>query len=246
MFLPSDIPPGVTLADLSPSSRLALQRAKRKRVSAIQRVGEMMLQQSSREHRAMLEAGRKESELFLQEMRAARKQEKEGTDTMCSLFREALTTLKDISRAMMQSWSGAAQERAQGPGQEHEFEASALGLGQPTLVKIEEWPSTSEIGQPTWGEFEERPSTSGVGQPELGEFEAQPSTVGVGRPTQEDTLVHSPVAVTPPPPLATSSPTGRPSGSLVMRGASRHQPRTLAGYRARRLAKAKKPYSPRD
>lgn len=227
-FLHSAIPPGITLADLSPASRLTLQRAKRKRVSAIQRVGDMMLQQSTREHRAILEAGRKEHKEFMEEIRAARQQEKEGTDTVCSLFRDSLAILKDMSRAMMPSWSEVTQERMQGPEQEHEFEAqpSTSGVGQPTEIKVEVWPSISEVSQPT-----------GI------KVEAQPSTSEVAQPTQGNILEHCPVAITSPT-QTMSSPTERPSGSLVMRQQSRPHQQTLAGYRAKRLIKAKKPYSP--
>ncbi|KAL8172681.1 UNVERIFIED_CONTAM: hypothetical protein K2H54_007366 [Gekko kuhli] len=49
-----DVPPGAILTQLLPNSHMAVIRARRQRVSALQRVGERLLEQSERNHEAML------------------------------------------------------------------------------------------------------------------------------------------------------------------------------------------------
>ncbi|KAL8177416.1 UNVERIFIED_CONTAM: hypothetical protein K2H54_004212 [Gekko kuhli] len=55
-------PPEVNLSDLSPKSHLALIRVRTKHISAVQKIGEEMMWHSTRQHKALLEAGRKDQE----------------------------------------------------------------------------------------------------------------------------------------------------------------------------------------
>lgn len=88
------------LADLSPSSRLAVREEKRKKVSAIQRVGEQMLRQSSREHREMMEATQREHSQLIQVLNTAQDREDATNHSILGLFREALGALSEMSRSM--------------------------------------------------------------------------------------------------------------------------------------------------
>lgn len=100
------------MAELSPKSQEALKKAKKKRVSALNRIGEQMMAQATREHKDLMEAGgRQHQELitemrtareeFLEEMRAARAEERRSREEKNELMRAALTTLSDIARAFM-------------------------------------------------------------------------------------------------------------------------------------------------
>lgn len=62
----------------------------------MQRMGDQMLCQSAREHCEMMEALTGTTEKYMEEMRVSRELEKEGMDNMCSLFREAIGTIKDM------------------------------------------------------------------------------------------------------------------------------------------------------
>lgn len=64
-----------------------------------------MLHQSAREHRTMMDTTHDENKRFLKERRVAHEQEQRGTETKCSLFREATGALRDMSRAMLQCQS---------------------------------------------------------------------------------------------------------------------------------------------
>lgn len=125
------------MSDLSPSSRLALMRAKKKKVSTVQRVGEEMMRQTSREHRAMLKASNEEHREFMSEMRAAREEERQSNQAMCSLFREALSMLSEMSKVILQSRMGVTEERVQNVVKEDHSESV---------------PSASEVGELTRGE----------------------------------------------------------------------------------------------
>ncbi|XP_060096866.1 uncharacterized protein LOC132573377 [Heteronotia binoei] len=105
---PDRIPPGAIMAELSPKSRLALIKARHKKVSAIQRVGETLATQISKENALMLEAGRAEHQEFMAEMRAsreaemaARQEERAARESNSALVLAAVNCLRDLSNTMV-------------------------------------------------------------------------------------------------------------------------------------------------
>ncbi|KAL8219654.1 UNVERIFIED_CONTAM: hypothetical protein K2H54_030169 [Gekko kuhli] len=71
---PSDVDPGAILSEMTPAERLTVIRARKKRVTAVQRVGEQCLKDAARERSMYLEAARREHNEFMQEMRASRQE----------------------------------------------------------------------------------------------------------------------------------------------------------------------------
>ncbi|KAL8211677.1 UNVERIFIED_CONTAM: hypothetical protein K2H54_011085 [Gekko kuhli] len=61
-----DMPPGAILAQLFPNSHMAIIRSRRQQVSALQRVGECLLEQSGWNHEAMLANAQREHENYLE------------------------------------------------------------------------------------------------------------------------------------------------------------------------------------
>ncbi|KAL8203392.1 UNVERIFIED_CONTAM: hypothetical protein K2H54_051127 [Gekko kuhli] len=70
-----DMPPGAILAQLSPNSRMAVTRARRQRVSALQRMGECLLDQLDWHHEAMLATAQREHADYLEQMRLSQEEE---------------------------------------------------------------------------------------------------------------------------------------------------------------------------
>ncbi|XP_060098873.1 myb/SANT-like DNA-binding domain-containing protein 7 [Heteronotia binoei] len=102
------IPPGAIMAELSPKSRLALIKARHKKVSAIQRVGETLATQIRKENALMLEAGRAEHQDFMAEMRASREaemalmqEERAARESNSALVLAAVNCLRDLSNTMV-------------------------------------------------------------------------------------------------------------------------------------------------
>lgn len=98
------------------------------------------MQHSSMAHRAMIEASREENRALIAEMHAAREDERQANETICSLFREALDTILEMSRTIMMSKTGATHQGMQRPVEEHHFEPL---------------PSTSEVDVFTFGGTQE-------------------------------------------------------------------------------------------
>ncbi|KAL8185346.1 UNVERIFIED_CONTAM: hypothetical protein K2H54_047720, partial [Gekko kuhli] len=65
----AEMPPGAILAQLSPNSHMAITRDRRQRVSALQRVGECLLDQSDWHHEAMLATAQWEHADYLEQIR---------------------------------------------------------------------------------------------------------------------------------------------------------------------------------
>lgn len=95
------------------------------------------MRQSSREYRAMMEAGRVEHQKFMAEVHASRMEAKVASQNVCSLFGEALGTLLEISRAIIISRTGVTHQGSQRPVEEHHPESL---------------PSTFGVGALPWGE----------------------------------------------------------------------------------------------
>ncbi|KAL8221176.1 UNVERIFIED_CONTAM: hypothetical protein K2H54_060565 [Gekko kuhli] len=69
---PEELPPDVTMADLTAGERSALTKSRKKRVSALQSVGELIATQAREEHREAMRADERRYQEFLREMRCAR------------------------------------------------------------------------------------------------------------------------------------------------------------------------------
>ncbi|KAL8183318.1 UNVERIFIED_CONTAM: hypothetical protein K2H54_035905 [Gekko kuhli] len=98
-----DVDPGAILSEMTPAERLTVIRARKKRVTAVQRVGEQCLKDAARERSMYLEAARREHNEFMQEMRASRQEEREAREARGEMLRSTLQVLSDIAKAITQA-----------------------------------------------------------------------------------------------------------------------------------------------
>ncbi|KAL8187438.1 UNVERIFIED_CONTAM: hypothetical protein K2H54_048674 [Gekko kuhli] len=129
---PDDIPPGSAMVDLSPASRMALKKSRQKRVSALNRVGDMMLRQSSREHLAMMEHVSRQHGEILAEMRAAREEDIIQSKAICSLFRETMTAIVGMSTSVTR-----VPERTQAPDTQPISEINLPNLATGVIISTD-------------------------------------------------------------------------------------------------------------
>ncbi|XP_060094421.1 zinc finger and SCAN domain-containing protein 29-like [Heteronotia binoei] len=98
---PDNIPPGTLMSELTPRTRLAVMRARKKRVSALQKVGENLAKEASRENRALMQSAREEHQELLEELRASRHAEDVSRESMQGFMKAAATSLSDISKTLV-------------------------------------------------------------------------------------------------------------------------------------------------
>lgn len=96
----TDLPPDVVLSDLSPSSQMALHHSRKRKVTAMQRIDELMIWQSRKEHHALMEASSSQHSEFLGVLEMAHAEERLTNHAVCELFREAVGTLSRMSQSM--------------------------------------------------------------------------------------------------------------------------------------------------
>lgn len=97
---PTGPPPGATLAELSPTSQLAVLCTQKKRVSATEGVGQHLLTHAKIQPQEVMHLGRKDQHLFVKEMAAVREEEQRSQEMMCQLYIH-LSTLRDVALALM-------------------------------------------------------------------------------------------------------------------------------------------------
>ncbi|KAL8172598.1 UNVERIFIED_CONTAM: hypothetical protein K2H54_001297 [Gekko kuhli] len=91
------MPPGAILGKMTPNSRMAVIRARRQWVSALQRVGEHLLEQANRQFEAMMVAAQREHEDFVEQMRLSREEEQATTVAMDDIMCGTLDRLGQIA-----------------------------------------------------------------------------------------------------------------------------------------------------
>ncbi|KAL8203435.1 UNVERIFIED_CONTAM: hypothetical protein K2H54_054000 [Gekko kuhli] len=79
---PEQLPLDVYMADLTAGERSALTKARKKRVSALQSVGELLAAQAREEHREAMREDQRNFQQFLTEMRSARQAEEDAWGVM--------------------------------------------------------------------------------------------------------------------------------------------------------------------
>ncbi|KAL8219214.1 UNVERIFIED_CONTAM: hypothetical protein K2H54_013185 [Gekko kuhli] len=79
---PEQLPPDVYMADLTAAERSALTKARKKRVSALQSVGELLAAQAREEHREAMREDQRNFQQFLTEMRSARQADEDARGVM--------------------------------------------------------------------------------------------------------------------------------------------------------------------
>ncbi|KAL8179074.1 UNVERIFIED_CONTAM: hypothetical protein K2H54_059237 [Gekko kuhli] len=77
----SDVDPGAIISEITPVEHLNIIRARKKCVTAVQRVGEPFLKAAAHEQAVYLEAAKQEHDELMQEMRASRQEEREARES---------------------------------------------------------------------------------------------------------------------------------------------------------------------
>ncbi|KAL8219361.1 UNVERIFIED_CONTAM: hypothetical protein K2H54_020837 [Gekko kuhli] len=90
----AEFPPAVVMGKLSPKSRLAYIRARTKRVSAVQRVGDKMLAESIRQH----EAARQQHWELMQVFNASLEEERQSWEALTGVLQGTLAALNVLIR----------------------------------------------------------------------------------------------------------------------------------------------------
>ncbi|KAL8180831.1 UNVERIFIED_CONTAM: hypothetical protein K2H54_036511 [Gekko kuhli] len=98
----ADVAPGVILGQLSPRACMAVIRARRQRVSALQRVGEHLLEQGERQFQAMVAAAQNDRDHFEQQLHHSRQEEQAAIQATDEILRETLNRLSLLADALMQ------------------------------------------------------------------------------------------------------------------------------------------------
>ncbi|KAL8168873.1 UNVERIFIED_CONTAM: hypothetical protein K2H54_021322 [Gekko kuhli] len=90
----AEFPPAVVMGRLSPKSRLAYIRARTKRVSAVQRVGDKMLEESIRQN----EAARQQHRELMRVFNASVQEERQSREALTGVLQGALAALNVLIR----------------------------------------------------------------------------------------------------------------------------------------------------
>ncbi|KAL8221074.1 UNVERIFIED_CONTAM: hypothetical protein K2H54_058504 [Gekko kuhli] len=94
---PEELPPDVAMADLTAGERSALTKSRKKRVSALQSVGELIATQAWEEHREAMRADERRYQEFLREMRSARQAEEDARGRMLAALTESNECTRELT-----------------------------------------------------------------------------------------------------------------------------------------------------
>ncbi|KAL8219204.1 UNVERIFIED_CONTAM: hypothetical protein K2H54_012481 [Gekko kuhli] len=94
---PEQLPPDVYMADLTAGERSALTKARKKRVSALQSVGELLAAQAQEEHREAMRADERNYQEFLKEMRSARQAEEDAQGVMLAAMAQSNKCTQELT-----------------------------------------------------------------------------------------------------------------------------------------------------
>ncbi|KAL8197620.1 UNVERIFIED_CONTAM: hypothetical protein K2H54_034547 [Gekko kuhli] len=94
---PEELPPDVAMADLTAGERSALTKSRKKRVSALQSVGELIATQAREEHREAMRADERRYQEFMLEMRSARQAEEDARGRMLAALTESNECTRELT-----------------------------------------------------------------------------------------------------------------------------------------------------
>ncbi|KAL8207042.1 UNVERIFIED_CONTAM: hypothetical protein K2H54_040520 [Gekko kuhli] len=94
---PEQLPPDVYMADLMAGERSAFTKAKKKRVSALQSVGELLAAQAWEEHREAMREDQRNFQQFLTEMRAARQEDEDARGVMLAAMARSQKSTEELT-----------------------------------------------------------------------------------------------------------------------------------------------------
>ncbi|KAL8178193.1 UNVERIFIED_CONTAM: hypothetical protein K2H54_035549 [Gekko kuhli] len=97
---PEELPPDVAMADLTAGERSALTKLRKKRVSALQSVGELIATQAREEHREAMRADERRYQEFLREMRSARQAEEDSWGRMLAAMTESNECTRELTSVL--------------------------------------------------------------------------------------------------------------------------------------------------
>ncbi|KAL8170051.1 UNVERIFIED_CONTAM: hypothetical protein K2H54_062403 [Gekko kuhli] len=98
---PEQLPPDVYMADLTAGERAAFTKARKKRVSALQSVGELLAAQAQEEHRKAWREDRRDFQEFLMEMRAARQEDQDAHAMMLAAMERSLNSTDKLTQVVL-------------------------------------------------------------------------------------------------------------------------------------------------
>ncbi|KAL8174524.1 UNVERIFIED_CONTAM: hypothetical protein K2H54_048203 [Gekko kuhli] len=98
LYSHSELPPDVYMADLMAGERAAFTKARKKRVSALQSVGELLAAQPREEHREARREDRRNFQEFLTEMRTARQEDQDAHAMMLAAMERSLNSTDELTR----------------------------------------------------------------------------------------------------------------------------------------------------
>ncbi|KAL8182689.1 UNVERIFIED_CONTAM: hypothetical protein K2H54_061895 [Gekko kuhli] len=95
---PEQLPPDIYMADLTAGERAAFTKARKKRVSALQSVGELLAAQAWEEHREAMREDHRNFQEFLTEMRTARQEDQDAHAMMLAAMERSLNSTDELTR----------------------------------------------------------------------------------------------------------------------------------------------------
>ncbi|KAL8190799.1 UNVERIFIED_CONTAM: hypothetical protein K2H54_061610 [Gekko kuhli] len=94
---PEQLPPDVYMADLMAGERSAFTKARKKRVSALQSVGELLAAQAREEHREAMREDQRNFQQFLTEMRSARQEDEDAQGVMLAAMARSQKCTEELT-----------------------------------------------------------------------------------------------------------------------------------------------------
>ncbi|KAL8221116.1 UNVERIFIED_CONTAM: hypothetical protein K2H54_059571 [Gekko kuhli] len=94
---PEQLPPDVYMADLTAGERSAFMKARKKRVSALQSVGELLAAQDREEHREAMREDWRNFQQFLTEMRTARQEDQDAWGMMLAAMARSQKSTEELT-----------------------------------------------------------------------------------------------------------------------------------------------------
>ncbi|KAL8182874.1 UNVERIFIED_CONTAM: hypothetical protein K2H54_005112 [Gekko kuhli] len=97
---PDDLPPDVNMADLTAGERAALTKARKKRVSALQRVGELLAARAWEDQREARREDWRDLQELLAELRAAQQEDQDARAAMLTAMDRSSNSTNELTRAV--------------------------------------------------------------------------------------------------------------------------------------------------
>ncbi|KAL8220799.1 UNVERIFIED_CONTAM: hypothetical protein K2H54_055091 [Gekko kuhli] len=100
LYSHSELPPDVYMVDLTAGERAAFTKARKKRVSALHSVGELLAAQAREEHREAMREDQRNFQQFLTEMRTARQEDQDARAMMLAAMERSLNSTDELTRVV--------------------------------------------------------------------------------------------------------------------------------------------------